>query len=515
MTGQDRWVVWFLLAAVASAAPPSSPARSSEAPTPTPTEQPNGEASKPAQSSPVAAQPDPISKCDAAIRALVSRSDLDIVPSGASDVRFDASKTLVLGIPDPLETGADVVYDSTLGAFVAGMTRAGYTLDRFWLPWDEIGASDCPGVILFRGGGTMDARDWKAAIVVGESAVWGVSRPRMMAVARLIRADNAPVSIIGPFYSRSIPSYKSLTDSPLTDSRLMYCVTSGSALDSAALSQLSAELGCPWLLSHNTVATSTLKKDAIAGYLDGKYAWLIEDATTIGRNLNKQNEDAVPVFRFPQNLDTLRRTYDEEEEGSRPLASHSRYAFTDGQPRDRPHRASENHEKQRTDLLFRHTARQLAKAKIGDIVVQGSIPDDQWIAARAIRRHAADARIWLYAWDSAATHPGMDQYLSGALVLESTYPEQCVPPEWYLHRDTAKGVMAATYRTLKGFDQEYECQPSIVLGVVASGRTWAIWQAEGRALGGKHPTSFLMIWVQIGLRQAAPRRYGSLAGAFV
>src|SRR5262249_1602956 len=57
---------------------------------------------------------------------------------------YDEIKFLVATVPDPKDTRLDHQFDRGLDAIRRGIEVAGYTFDRFWLPWDRSKAAPTP-----------------------------------------------------------------------------------------------------------------------------------------------------------------------------------------------------------------------------------------------------------------------------------------------------------------------------------------------------------------------------------
>jgi len=123
---------------------------------------------------------------------------------------------MVATLPDPVDSHEDWVYDATLEALRRAHERAGYVIDRMWLPWasrgDSAARDAAPGVLLFRAAGTRapDAKhpQYRLVYLVGEVSTAGVHpRALLTALAERDRLLGARVpntlQVVGPTFSAS------------------------------------------------------------------------------------------------------------------------------------------------------------------------------------------------------------------------------------------------------------------------------------------------------------------------
>ncbi len=162
---------------------------------------------------------------------------------GDSGVPYVVRTSIVI-LPDPVDSRLDWAYDAGIESVRRAHERAGYVIDRFWLPWrgthpDSAGGAaggntppvraTHPGVLLFRSrdvsvphaaGDRGDLRQLSIVYVVGETPTSGVAkealyaaleeRDRLRAVpgAHTAAAPDDTVRIVGPVFSGSIPSLR-------------------------------------------------------------------------------------------------------------------------------------------------------------------------------------------------------------------------------------------------------------------------------------------------------------------
>lgn len=164
-------------------------------------------------------------------------------PRGGACALGDAARgvldpPLVVVLPDPIDSRLDWAFDGGVEAVRRAYERAGYVLDRFWLPWaadadtlhgararrddpDSTLRAAYPGVLLFKrvSGAPSPARaEVRLAYVLGEVATGGVNQAVFDSAladrARVLGAAGAPpvagavdtLRVVGPVFSGSVRS---------------------------------------------------------------------------------------------------------------------------------------------------------------------------------------------------------------------------------------------------------------------------------------------------------------------
>ena len=160
-------------------------------------------------------------------------------------------KVVIAVLPDPVHTQLALRFDQSADELQSSMQDLGWTYDRAWLPWDNkdqwedaqnfndrtknrvaqeyYGTS--PGVILFRGSSNGDPKQPLIVLVVGDTSTGGVDPAQFRNAIRIWQeltgwnnyfhgkklrlgtpqvADASTLMILGPTYSGSAPSLKSL-----------------------------------------------------------------------------------------------------------------------------------------------------------------------------------------------------------------------------------------------------------------------------------------------------------------
>ncbi len=115
---------------------------------------------------------------------------------------YDEIEYLIATVPDPKDTRLDHKFDRTLDAIQRAVAAAGYTFDRYWLPWDrgktnELTTSPAdprtahlatrhlrdPGVILFR---NSESKNLLLLFLVGETPTDGIHRVAFQTALRQV-----------------------------------------------------------------------------------------------------------------------------------------------------------------------------------------------------------------------------------------------------------------------------------------------------------------------------------------
>lgn len=151
----------------------------------------------------------------------LSLGDTAATPASAafSEAQLDV---LIATVPDPVDSHEDWVYDASLEALRRAHERAGYVIDRMWLPWasrDSV-LDDAqhtrlreayPGVLLFRaadGRPSIKHPQYRLVYLVGEVATAGVhprALLRALAERDLLVGARTPntLAVVGPTFSGS------------------------------------------------------------------------------------------------------------------------------------------------------------------------------------------------------------------------------------------------------------------------------------------------------------------------
>lgn len=242
--------------------------------------------------------------------------------------------TLVATLPDPVDSPLDWGFDAGMESLRRSTERAGYVLDRFWLPWPSVPKLDdrlraiggpaarmlTPGVMLFRGVDRVGApgNDLLLVYVVGEVPTAGVHKRALVAAlaeraalldsARCARAAGAcalraavrgdedetrRLRVVGPFFSGSARSLRAAVQLARADStvRGRVEIVSGTAIGSAVPHVLTAAAETTGIRFRRTVHGLSEQLDAVTRMLTqrmriptSRIALLTEAGTQFGRD---------------------------------------------------------------------------------------------------------------------------------------------------------------------------------------------------------------------------------------
>ena len=178
---------------------------------------------------------------DLVARFLFSRAYEEVNPTGKSANERCSIEFLIATVPDPVNSRLPNFFDSFAESIESAAGAAGYTLDRFALPWKVEGDSSqknpplwrqilsdsVPGLILFRN--LSNPKDQKLMLVflVGETPTTGIHKQAMFSALEQM-AQFYPWD---PHHSDLPPMFPEVTRSGLTDTfRILGPSFSGSAV---------------------------------------------------------------------------------------------------------------------------------------------------------------------------------------------------------------------------------------------------------------------------------------------
>jgi hypothetical protein len=387
---------------------------------------------------------------------------------------------LVATLPDPTDSHLDWAFDSDFEAILRAYERAGYVLDRFWLPWTEKsdtmvawgdGASSrrvrevYPGVVLFRRDSTESlVPDSSAAAaaapgpaappapalqllyLVGEIPTRGVHKD---ALARALEdrdlvlrlsGSRDDLRIVGPAFSGSARSMAIVLDrwraahpgehaqvitGSATGGDVRPLLEAGGQVDFGAtvhtddvlMRALVQRVLCPLRIPDDQVAV--LRESGTS------YGREVATGTTIpcgdGRRLAPSSFLSIP---FPMNIGSLRA----ELEASAPRqpeadAPHSRARLTlrdPDRPGDRPSLSSQL-TTPTNELMMDEIERAVTSHRIRAVGILASDVRDKLFLATELRRRLHDVQLFTFEGNALFLVPENNEALRGMLVV-STYP---------------------------------------------------------------------------------------------
>jgi hypothetical protein len=184
---------------------------------------------------------------------------------------------MIATIPDPVDSGLDYVFDTTLQALRLGLERgetgadpvyASLFRDRSWLPWRDLdasgkpraGSAECrdstPGAMLFRDSETQAPR-LRILLLVGETPTRGVHVAAMVNALHFVRAiaggatspgaaPPGPIKIVGPTFSGGAFSLRLAIEKWKSESQAPFAplhIVAGSATGSGLMATLGPKAG--------------------------------------------------------------------------------------------------------------------------------------------------------------------------------------------------------------------------------------------------------------------------------
>lgn len=383
-------------------------------------------------------------------------------------------EVLIATVPDPIDSGFQYFFDTTIEALQTGIEATGYYRDQSWLPWvdrtliDPAGnarAQACrwhvPGVILFRAAhGASGARN-RVVLLVGETPTWGVQSQALRAALTFANrlAGQTTVKILGPWFSGGAPSLrrgieafcsnrdcpdfqittgtatstgsaKVFAGSPL---RLIYrAATIPDDHQQCAMYALLINHGVECMRRERVVDCASCQPDADSLCQLERVAMLREAGTAYGRSGSPGAlcgfEPEVEID-FPLHVSSVRDAYDLSEEADRARRSESRpgrrTALSASLSERSKARDTESEPSPKTtyaeDTILAHLLSELANEGIRYAGVLASDSADAIFLSRKVRDVAPDVRLFLFGADILFHHPTYQRDLFGSYVV-SAYP---------------------------------------------------------------------------------------------
>jgi hypothetical protein len=380
-----------------------------------------------------------------------------------------ANKDLTIGgliatLPDPSVSRFAITFDDQFGGLQRGLEAAGYVLDRFDIQWEPVAADSTakpntdahrrPGVLLFR----RPPDELLVVWIVGETPTTGISKTAFAraiadhstvvgnppADAELIPCDEevptdivgantAPVRILGPTFSGSVPSldrairaWKACVGNvnPAPD----ITIISGSATAVPLAGKAFAIGDAPF---HATVASDDSALTALLDYLReihhvgiDEVALLTEANTDYGRAAGqKQGPRRVP---FPLHIAQLRKKSKDDVSGlsapgiARESALSSIVLDSNRQTIDVPQPQAVQAPAS-ADVMLADALETIADAHIRYVGILASDVRDTIVLSRELRKHVPNATIFTLNHELLYLHPEVNPSMIGTLVV-SSYP---------------------------------------------------------------------------------------------
>lgn len=372
---------------------------------------------------------------------------------------------VIVSVPDP-DRGMALYYDQSIDALRHGAASLGLSQRGFSLVAGQ-GENTEPGFLVFRGGSKTSPR-LVVALVTKESPVLGPDRPslrRALSMATSLRAPEAPISVLGPFFSGSAGALGAELEATSTAGRKVRVVT-GSATAGDLKERLPKEgplssfrrtvLTDRFAIQHLVRRLTALhvrepgarSDESLPTWLQKGAEWfenpkgisgkpnialLHEFDTVFGAESGKEAE--LIEVSFPSSIAQLRR----EKMRSAPHGSKDdplslrrtlelKVAPSEEKRPDSPLPLSEVTPFSQ-ELELAEELRRLCKLRVDYLILGATDPFDILFLADEVRSYCPRISLVLLGAEAIYRHPDLFASLSGALVVGG-YPLLFDAPEW-------------------------------------------------------------------------------------
>ncbi|MBA4066969.1 MAG: hypothetical protein C0501_25325 [Isosphaera sp.] len=483
---------WILLSGVVGLYAVGTPAPPAAPPAPKAELKPAAKEPAPEKHVPVPVEPllKPLQDFHATTDGAWSPDDL---PKDAHGYR---TEFLVATVPDPIDSPFGYAFDQAVDAIQrAVQQKSGYLLDRAWLPWEADRQKPhpgkdptrlretTPGVLLFRHG--KDAARGVAkpglcvVFLVGETPVGGIHKPAFTRCLTLIdkagRAGDAPVRVVGPYFTGSQTSLQFVVDDWLRASGAgswlgltrpaRFQVVVGNASGMRTKEFFRAQWGEDRVSIAATVAPARVQLNAVLHFLAGRdaaragdpigadarlpgpVAILTESNTGFGKQMAAQGgAGGMSVLRFPLHVSRLKSEYAQlfrkrDEQAGLPAA-----AATAGAGFEDAGGSSEGVPAQggaatvaANNAVLANILSTISRERFRYVGVLATDPRDKLFLIRLVREFCPDVHVFVTQADLLLTHPDYLYHMKG-VVVGSTYP--LYPPgQAWSNPDAAERLM--------------------------------------------------------------------------
>ncbi len=410
-------------------------------------------------------------------------------------------QTVVVTIPDPIDSRLDSDFDETLTALSLAAAVRGYALDRYWLPWQldrrEIEAKGTlkgggchavqPGLVLYRRTAAAKREQHLAFLLVGETPTTGIHRLALNEALKIVEAagETSRARVLGPSFSGTFPSL-ACELRPYARAGWGLKIVTGSATaihpdrgdaDSATLPLQSTvhddnEMG--YALSTFLDQYLHIEREDVALLIESDSAYGVAFTAPAGGKLNEYY--ASTIIRFPMQISRIRSDYQRQRVRQQlkiggyavPPEALELQADANHDPKDvlpPLTNASENYAEEvlasELDLLRKHRVRAVG--------VLATDPLDKSFLVSKLRELAPDVLVFTFESSLLFLHPDVRRAMYGSLVV-STYPLLLEAQSWssggppregfQFPSSDAEGIYnAATLLLAKGANEQTDDDP--------------------------------------------------------
>src|SRR5262245_37960056 len=378
---------------------------------------------------------------------------------------------LIATLPDPKDSRLDYMFDRYLDVIQLAIGDAGYTFDRYWLPWDRSRAAAPvglpadpkspqtamatrhlydPGVILFRGdkkllllflvGETPTGGIHKVAF---QNALWQIEELDGWRESNTEGATEMQLRVISPSFSGSADSLATLLKSWMQgyETPPKVRIVSGSAT-SINKTDFLGKIAREGVNFQTTVVHVQEANDQFYAYLsdldpqskrnddEPHIALLSEASTGHGQSIRAESQGPILSLTFPLHISQLRveaaRQSPSRDEAAKALAARDSGLalpmIEAGSPASKdivPLFSSV--ETVTMDLALDEALSAIHRERIRYVGVMSTDVQDRIFLVREIRKHCPNAMIFIQTDDLLYLHSESNLDFQGALVA-STYP---------------------------------------------------------------------------------------------
>jgi hypothetical protein len=407
---------------------------------------------------------------------------------------------IIATVADPANSHYQYMYDRSLESIMRAYGDSGYTLDRFWLPWEPEGASDnsaddwvkreqhadwqsrkqdYPGILVFRGPEKMVL----GVLLVGENPVNGINKQEFENALDLMAHFTGllgEVKVMGPTFSGSIPTLGMAMQDSMGGAAKDRGITGYQVITGAA----SAENNKETLEAYGNKRihySATIENDAVA--LDGFLAYLesqqrgdrVAILTESGSDYASQFIKKVKrkhqplVLQYPMEISRLRNAYQDDSElsamstSTAAAAPHQGLQITlkDSQPAaDILPAFSPDLSPVAQEATLLDTLSIISRQRIEYTGIVASDILDAIFLGRMLKQHCPDVRLFIFDSDLVYAGIAQNRAFQGMLAV-TTYPlspaNQLWTGSWDATRplnvfsnQTSEGIYNACQRLLSG-----------------------------------------------------------------
>ncbi len=373
---------------------------------------------------------------------------------------------VVATIPDPENSRYPYMFDRFVEMISRAAEDAGYTRDRYWLPWEagtapqetdwlkrerhqqwRTAKQESPGILVFRS--LKLPLKVLGVLLVGENSVSGINKRQFAHALDVVvhfDGENDPkLRILGPTFSGSATSLGIAIgtigkEKGFTKYTMITGSATGSDIDRTirGLAAVEEEKSFQFLATiwNDRVAQSGFREFLVERGVNLKQvAILTESGTQYGRGFDvrtrdpKPSEQGVLTAQYPMEISRLRNAYADDSElsalsGTDPSASQQRLSLklkTLPGSADSTPAFSQTISPISQEAGLLETLAMLSRRRIEYVGIVASDILDAIFLARMVRQHCPDARLFLFNSDLIYGDVAQNRVFQGMLIV-TTYP---------------------------------------------------------------------------------------------